>query len=477
MEMNIVTATREVEHGERINLEDLEIIAGKNAGISQIRDTYYNSPVSDSSRALPRFKATALSGHTSVSNHAKVEVVFDGASRLMAMIMNNLRYYDTTERSGRFTEMVGNTQDQCELYDKWNNIFKERILEIYPDFNDEFLRMQLGQGGFIRVSVKNGELVTFPNVDGVDEDYLHRAAECLDKARNMQSLPVNTRSQENARYILSIFTKSTTFGYTTSIDQWNFIYDWCERYINQFHLLSKDDCWYRRSGDTMRKATWFECQILDDLFELRDFIRDNLYIPELRDHKKRCFNLLTNLFEDGEDGDMNYFDFHDDVHLGMAYSVTYEASFILLSHLHRHRTLKYMAKLPSPDKMHFFVPPFIRDTPLEKEWLDDMRSVAEYYPQGTLVEVLEVGSLDDFALKATERFCGCAMWETMNNVREVAMAFVEQYEQRRLTALERRMVERFYDPATKQLKTKAQMTDGCHEGCYFGCAHAFDRIV
>lgn len=47
----------------------------------------------------------------------------------------------------------------------------------------------------------------------------------------------------------------------------------------------------------------------------------------------------------------------------------------------------------------------------------------------------------------------------------------------RATPLEADYIKKFYDPETKQLRTKNTITDGCREGCYFGCSHALDRIV
>lgn len=475
MKMHIITATSELASGEALPLENLKVIGGKNAGISQIRDEYFNSPVSDPEKALPRFNVTISRGHTSIANHAKVEVVFDGATRFFAMLMNNLRYYDTTERSGRFTEMVGNTEEQCALYDKWNALFKERIMELHPDFNDSFLQRQVANAGYLGVVIKNGEIESAP-VCG--DDWLEQIKDCLQKAKQMKSLPVNTRSQENARYVLSIFTKSTTFGYTTSIDQWNFIYDWCCRYLDQFYR-DNDGRWLRRVGGKSFDATWFEQQVIADLMELKSFIKENLYIPDLRDHKKRCFNLFTNLFENaGKVGSRAMDRFSDaDTHLGYAYSISYKGSFILLSHLHRHRTLKYTARLPRVEDMEFFVPEFIRDTPLEAKWLDDLWEIAPTYPQGALLEIFECGTLDDFALKATERLCGCAMWETMNNVRGIATLFAHRYRSGNVTPLEKAIIEKFYDSQNEKLMTKATMTDGCHEGCYFGCENALSRIV
>ena len=46
-----------------------------------------------------------------------------------------------------------------------------------------------------------------------------------------------------------------------------------------------------------------------------------------------------------------------------------------------------------------FVPPILKGTRLEKEWLADMELIQEVYPQGTLVEVTEQGLFEDFVVK------------------------------------------------------------------------------
>lgn len=453
-------------------LEQLKTFAGKNAGISQLRDGYFGTDVSNPEKAAPRFVTTTKMGHTSIAGHAKIEVIFENASRMFAMIMNSLQYYDTTEKSGRFTEMTGNNPEQCALYDKWNQKFKKRILEVHPDYNDRFIEKQLKDPDHIRV--ENGRIYDRDTSADITDTFgiKQRMDEIMDSPR----LPVNTRSQENARYILSIFTKSTTFGYTTSLDQWNFIYDWCHKYTDQFG--TKGDGILLRIGkdNSTRPATWFEQNVYNDLMNLAGFIRDNLYCPTIRDHKKREFDMLTSVIN--TDHPMKNYYGPADEHIGFSYTTDYYASFIVLSHVHRHRTLKYWMQLgEKPGCYGFFVPPFIRNHPMETEWLSDMESVKDLYPQGMLIHIIEAGTLDNFALKAAERFCGCAMWETMETVKNTGLKFAEYYDSGIASELEKAYIERFYDPETCELKTKAAITDGCHEGCYFGCAHALDRIV
>lgn len=478
MKMKVNAFMQESDGITSEQLEALKTFAGKNAGISQLRDQYFGTDVSNPEKAAPRFNATTKMGHTSIAGHAKVEVIFENTTRMFAMIMNSLQYYDTTEKSGRYTEMTGNNEEQCALYDKWNALFKKRILEIHPDYNDAFIRKQLKAKGISGAVVKDGRIyaegsdaVTGQLLDITDaNDVAPVLKEIMDNPR----LPVNTRSQENARYILSIFTKSTTFGYTTSLDQWNFIYDWCHKFTDRFG--TKDgilEC--IEDEGSMRPATWFEQQVYEDLMELASFIKDNLYCPTIRDHKKRGLDMLTSVFDPVHP--MQMYESCNE-RIGFSYLTDYYASFIVLSHLHRHRTIKYWMLLgDEPGCYGFFVPPFIRGIELEEEWLKDMNSVKHLYPQGMLIHIVEAGTLDNFALKASERYCGCAMWETMDNVRNLGEKFVEKYEYNNLSAMEMAYVERFYDPETKQLRTKNTITDGCREGCYFGCAHALDRIV
>ena len=480
MKMKVNAFMKESDGITPEQLEELKTFAGKNAGISQLRDGYFGTAVSDPKKAAPRFNATTKIGHTSIAGHAKIEVIFENTTRLFAMIMNSLQYYDTTEKSGRFTEMTGNNPEQCALYDKWNAIFKQRILEIHPDYNDAFITKQLKNKSISGFIVKNGRIYA-NDINADTENMLDitddpDTAPVLKEIMDNPRLPVNTRSQENARYILSIFTKSTTFGYTTSLDQWNFIYDWCHKYMDQFG--TKGDVMLRINKDgSTRPATWFEQNIYTDLSELANFIRENLYCPTIRDHKKRGFDMLTEIFD--PDHPMQKYD-HCNETIRFSYLTDYYASFIVLSHLDRHRTIKYWMLLDSlckPGTYGFFIPPSIRDTNWEAEWLRDMESVKDLYPQGMMIHIIEAGTLDNFVLKTSERLCGCAMWETMDNVCRLAEKFAVHYESGNATDLEKTYIEKFYDPGTRHLRTKNTITDGCREGCYFGCGHALDRIV
>lgn len=451
MDLHVSAITKAQDGITEGDMDSLKIHCGINAGISQCRETFLDSN----------------------ADHAMVEVVFENASRMMAMVMNSLRFHATTEKSGRYTEMKGDDAAQCALYDKWNAIFKKHILELYPDYNDVFLRQQLEKRGFDTERrncwVENGKTAgTSKELD-----------EAMEEILAMPSLPSNTRAQENARYALGIFTKSTAFGYTTSLAQWNYIYDWCMKYISQFTDTGERRIIPMNGCMKFQKATFFESSLYDDLSALASFIKENLYVEHLRDHKKRCFSMLTNIAEPGHP--MKSYT-KGDKHLGFSYCTQYEGSFILLSHLHHHRTIQYWMEVPPEENMSFYIPKMIKGTSYEDEWLSDLNGIRHLYPQGTLVRITEAGTLDNFALKTSERLCGCAQLETMENVRDLALEFARHAAGPEGTPMERQYTSRFYEFAENsikkgRLKTKAEITDGCREGCYFKCRRALDRMI
>ena len=75
--------------------------------------------------------------------------------------------------------------------------------------------------------------------------------------------------------------------------------------------------------------------------------------------------------------------------------------------------------------MEFYVPAIVIAYGCENEWLEDIKSVANVYPQGTMVDVAEQGIVEDFVLKCKERLCGRAFKETMDNVRDNTIQFIE----------------------------------------------------
>lgn len=156
-------------------LENLKRFAGANAGICYMSKPYFDSYVTDADKALNRFVTVANTGHHSIAGHSQVSILIEGIPKILAMFLNNLNDYETSEKSGRYTVMTGNTEEEVSIYTKWCEKLKGIITDKYGDKIDE---------------------------------------KTVDKL-----------AKENARYFLSIFTP-TTMSYTTSIRQFNYIKDW-----------------------------------------------------------------------------------------------------------------------------------------------------------------------------------------------------------------------------------------------------------
>ena len=244
------------------------------------------------------------------------------------MILNNEQDYNTSEKSARYTEMEP-SEGEGILYYKWIEILKEEIAKCYPKF---------------------------------DED------------------KVKTLAQENARYMLSVFTPATTMLYTCTIQQWNYIMYWSEQYIKN----GPEDDFSNRVK-----------QVLRDFLESKPAINVEGLNTEM---KNRTFSLFAKRNNRSE-------------HFGETYCTSYMGTFAQLAQAHRHRTLDYEMFIPG--EKTFFTPPILEYTSYEKEWKIDIASLKDNYPQGMMVLINERGTCEKFILKCTERLCGCAQLEIM----------------------------------------------------------------
>jgi len=167
--------------------------------------------------------------------------------------------------------------------------------------------------------------------------------------------------------------------YTVSFEQLNFIVSWFEDYID-----------YEPETEFSTKLK----KAMKEFLEALPDLKVEKLNPRIKGTKLSLFAKRDRAEEFGEN-----------------YSTTYLASFAQLAQAQRHRTLAYeMTLLKKPE---YYVPRIIRGTELEKEWLKDISSLEEYYPQGMLVKVNERGTVENFILKCTERLCGAAQLEIM----------------------------------------------------------------
>ncbi|MBP3503205.1 MAG: FAD-dependent thymidylate synthase [Clostridia bacterium] len=203
---------------------------------------------------------------------------------------------------------------------------------------------------------------------------------------------VKKLAQENARGLISVFTPATTMEYTVSLRQLNYIVQWFKDYIKN------------------EPDTDFNVQLKPYLQEFIDSISDYI-IPELNsDAKMRKISL----FDERENRKEEF---------GENYCTTYEGTFSQLAQAQRHRTLQYKMRLLNEVK--FYVPKIIEHNDnLKQEWLNDINSLADLYPQGMLVKINERGTVENFILKCKERMCGCAQLEIMDQTYEILQKYI-----------------------------------------------------
>ena len=337
MKINVIGSTKV---GYMLPKEEAVNFSGKSAGICYLPDTLetlFSEPIEKTEK---RAKFNIESGHHSVFGHPTYNLSFEQMPKILAMVLNNEKMYNASEKSARYTVMTTSEEEKV-LYEKWIDIYTKEIAKAYPQFEEK---------------------------------------------------RVKKLAQENARYLISVFTPATVLEYTVNFGQLNYIINFAKDYIEN------DD-----NSDFALK--------LKEVF--KEFLKE---MPDLEVEgldarlKKRSFSLFAQRQNREEE-------------FGENYSTTYLASFAQLGQAQRHRTLSYeMSFLDTPA---YYIPPIIKGTELEKEWLLDISSLEKYYPQGMLVKVNERGTIENFILKCTERLCGAAQLEIMEQTKETLNKYLE----------------------------------------------------
>ena len=377
--------------GYNLEVEDAKLFAGHSAGICYMKDDFDTILTEPEEKTLKRFKQTAGSGHHSVAGHTSYNLLFVGIPKILAMILNNEKDYNTSEKSARYTKMTLGPDEQA-LYDKWLHIFERRIRDTYPRIED-MTRTKL--------------------------------------------------AQENARYFISVFTPSTTMEYTVDFRQGNYLIGFLEDYALEI----------AKSPDL------FDKKLLPWLLEAASAMKQIFDCPDIRDKKGRRLSLFAPRARS------EYF--------GEVYSVNYVGSFAELAQAQRHRSINYEMSLKTSGSMRFFVPPILEDNlDLVEDYLRDMNSVADNFPQGTLVKINERGTLEDFVTsKCTERLCGAAQLEICRETDRTLHRYVEN-----ATAAGDTEIFRYLNRILN--KTKCQFTEQiCTRRCPLGPENALDRKI
>ena len=136
----------------------------------------------------------------------------------------------------------------------------------------------------------------------------------------------------------------------------------------------------------------------------------NLIVPELNSEAKgRSFSFFAKRKRAEE--------------FGENYCINYKGTFAELAQAQRHRTLSYEVFIP--DEHRYFVPPIISGTELEREWIEDISSLDDEFPQGLLLDINERGTVENFVMKCQERLCGAAQLEIALQTKETLDRYMQ----------------------------------------------------
>ena len=201
-------------------------------------------------------------------------------------------------------------------------------------------------------------------------------------------------AQENARYLISIFTASTTMEYSVSLRQINYIMNWFEDFIQE------------------AEDTAFNKMLKPYLKEFNNQLKF-LKVENLNTKvKKRTLSLFDTRLKRKEE-------------FGENYCTTYKGTFAEFAQAQRHRTIDYKITIPKVNE--YYVPLIIKENKeLTEKWLKDISSLGNKYPQGLLININERGTVENFILKTKERLCGCAQLEIMLQTKEILDKYLKE---------------------------------------------------
>ena len=381
MKIEIIASTKV---GYSMSKEEALDFSGKSAGICYLPDTVETLFAESPEKTQRRVNGNIKSGHHSVFGHPTYNLCFEGIPKILAMVLNNEKIYNTSEKSARYTHMTPSVQENT-LYEKWIHIFEDVISSKYPEFD---------------------------------------------------SKRILKLAQENARYLISVFTPATVMEYTVNFGQLNYIINWAKDYIN-----NADD-------------SAFSLKLKDVFREFLDAMPD-LEVDGLDSRiKNRSFSLFSTRHNRYEE-------------FGENYCTSYLASFAQLAQAQRHRTLSYeMSLLDTPE---YYIPPIIRGTDLENSWLEDIPSLSQYFPQGMLVKVNERGTIENFVLKCTERLCGSAQLEIMEQTSEIMNKYLA-------ATVDKPELHNYLLPYSKGARCTFPGWK-CNSPCIFGGKNAMNRLI
>ncbi len=330
---------------------------------------------------INRGLGTIYSDHTTPSEHQNITLELTGIPKILCMILNNEKQYTADERSLRYTEVEPNeyiTEREKYLYDKWLVKLENTIWNEYKDF------------------------------------YMHQSKDNETRARKA----VHKIAQENARYMISVFMP-TSISYTVPWIQINKIMVYMKRiidnplneleemlvpYLKEFISLCTD------KNVTITKNSIYDvvnsnCEVKEKVYKTH---------PEIE-----CYQGSNDfIYKNNKNVDLSLFAYRNKFSAinsenEYGYTVSYNnfESWACLAQEHRHRTIDL--EMLIPDNFYSYIPQIFNcNYELVTEWINDINSVQNVYPQGQMVKVNRIGSLKNIIkFVGQERACSRAQLE------------------------------------------------------------------
>lgn len=277
---------------------------------------------------------------------------------------------------------------------RYNFVFEEmpKIMAMVLN-NEKVYSTSEKSARYTKMKPSKEEQLLYEKWIGIFECRIREKYPCLTEVQT------NKLARENARYMISVFTPATTMGYSVTLEQMSYVLHMMEDFANEESTANTPEIarFIKRL-----KPCFTEFVKLNEKYKVEGISPDA---------KSRKLSLFSNVARPDEWGEN--------------YCTTYWASFAQLAQAQRHRTLNYEISVSSLEAQKYFVPPIIRNTLLEEDWLVDISSLAEYFPQGKMVLVNERGTAENFILKCKERLCGCAQLEIALQTEETLYKYIE----------------------------------------------------
>ncbi len=109
MKINIIASTKV---GYCLSKEDAINFSGKSAGICYLPDTVDVLFAETLEKTQKRVNSNIRSGHHSVFGHPTYNFILEDIPKILAMILNNEKIYNTSEKSARYTHMDPSDQER-----------------------------------------------------------------------------------------------------------------------------------------------------------------------------------------------------------------------------------------------------------------------------------------------------------------------------------------------------------------------------